>query len=260
VGKVTQITSRSNPLLLRLRKLTGDATAYRRLGTVVLEGKHLCEAWLSRPGAHVQHAIVDEAAWQEPHLRRLAEAADEIAVVAAPLLAARGTLESPAPIVFLVAAPSPAAGIAAREPSLVLDRVQDPGNVGSALRSAAAFGFTQAIALVGTAALWSPKVVRAAMGAHFGLRLVEGADMAMLATLELPLFGTSSHAARRVDETALPWPCAWVFGHEGQGIGAPIAARCAEVLAIPQPGGGESLNVAAAAAVCLYETVRRRGR
>jgi TrmH family RNA methyltransferase len=259
VGKVTQITSRSNPLLVRLRKLTGDSTSYRRLGTVVLEGEHLCEAWLAQSGARVQHAIVDESAWQEPRLRRLAEAAEEVAIVPAALLAGLGTLESPAPIAFLVAAAAPAA-IVAREPSLVLDRIQDPGNVGSALRSAAAFGFTQAIALVGTAALWSPKVVRAAMGAHFGLRLVEGVDETMLASLELPLFGTSSHAKQRLDETALPWPCAWVFGHEGQGIGAAIAARCAAVLAIPQPGGGESLNVAAAAAVCLYETGRQRGR
>ena len=171
------------------------------------------------------------------------------------MLAGVGTLESPAPIAFLVAVPAPAA-VARGEPTLVLDRIQDPGNVGSVLRSAAAFGFTQAIALVGTAALWSPKVVRAAMGAHFGLRLVEGADEAALDALEVPLFGTSSHAERRLDSVALPWPCAWVFGHEGQGVDAGIAARCAAVLAIPQPGGGESLNVAAAAAVCLYETAR----
>jgi TrmH family RNA methyltransferase len=257
VGKVTQITSRSNPLLVRVRKLTGDTTSHRRLGTVVLEGEHLCEAWLARPAARVQHAIIDEVAWQDTRLRRLADAADEVAVVPAALLAGIGTLESPAPIAFLVAVPASAV-VAAGEPSLILDRIQDPGNVGSALRSAAAFGFTQAIALVGTAALWSPKVVRAGMGAHFGLRLVEGADEAALASLDLPLFGTSSHAPRRVDEMLLPWPCAWVFGHEGQGIGGAIASRCTAVLAIPQPGGGESLNVGAAAAICLYETMRQR--
>ncbi len=126
------------------------------------------------------------------------------------------------------------------------------------LRSAAAFGFTQAIALVGTAALWSPKVVRAGMGAHFGLRLIEGAGAQALAELDVPLFAASSHAERRLGDQALPWPCAWVFGHEGQGVASEVAARCKAVLAIAQPGGGESLNVAAAAAICLYETVRRR--
>jgi TrmH family RNA methyltransferase len=98
------------------------------------------------------------------------------------------------------------------------------------------------------------------MGAHFGLRLVEGADPATLFELAVPLFGTSSHAAQRVDEFALPWPCAWVFGHEGQGVAAGVAQRCRAMLAIPQPGGGESLNVAAAAAVCLYETARQHRR
>jgi TrmH family RNA methyltransferase len=254
---VTQITSRSNPLLVRLRKLAADAASYRRLGSVLLEGEHLCAAWLEQPGARVQHAIVDEARWRAPRMRRLLDAADEIAVVPASALAELGTLESPAPIAFLVPLPTRET-IDPQAPSIVLDRLQDPGNVGSVLRSAAAFGFRQAIALVGTAALWSPKVVRAGMGAQFSLRLVEGIDASALTALTLPIYGTSSHASQRIDEAALAWPCAWLLGHEGQGVDAALAARCASVVAIPQPGGGESLNVAAAAAVCLYETVRRR--
>jgi TrmH family RNA methyltransferase len=74
----------------------------------------------------------------------------------------------------------------------------------------------------------------------------------------VPLFGTSSHAALAIADAVLPWPCAWAFGHEGQGLADDVAARCRAVVAIPQPGGGESLNVAAAAAVCMYDTARRR--
>ena len=258
MARVTRITSRRNPLLARLRKLGADATSYRRLGAVLLEGEHLCAAWLARPNAAVAHAIVTAAAWDDPRLRRLAEAAPDVAVVDAATMGDLGTLESPVPIAFLVPAPA-RPDVDSAAPTIVLDRIQDPGNVGSVLRSAAAFGFTQALALVGTAALWSPKVIRAGMGAHFGLRLVEGIDEAMLGALDVPLFGTSSHASRRVDGAELPWPCGWVFGHEGQGISAAVAARCAALLAIPQPGGGESLNVAAAAAVCLYETARQHG-
>jgi TrmH family RNA methyltransferase len=257
VGTVTRITSRTNPLLARLRRLAGDGASSRRLDLILLEGEHLCSAWLARPNARVPQAIVSETAWEEPRLRALADAADAAAIVPAATLASLGTLESPAPIAFLVPMPEPVA-IDARAPSIVLDRIQDPGNVGSVLRSAAAFGFTQAIALVGTAALWSPKVVRAGMGAHFGLRLVEGAAPEALAGLAVPMFGASSHAERRLGDGALPWPCAWVFGHEGQGVASEVAGRCEAVLAIPQPGGGESLNVAAAAAICLYETVRTR--
>jgi RNA methyltransferase, TrmH family len=135
--------------------------------------------------------------------------------------------------------------------------VQDPGNVGSILRSAAAFGVPQVLALKGTVALWSPKVLRAGMGAHFALRLLEGVDEGDLAALQLPLVATSSHAGSLLPAAPLPRPCAWVLGHEGQGVGAALLACCALQVRIPQPGGEESLNVAAAAAVCLYESARR---
>jgi TrmH family RNA methyltransferase len=141
---------------------------------------------------------------------------------------------------------------------VVLDRLQDAGNVGAIIRSAAAFGFSQVVALKGTAALWSPKVLRAGMGAHFGLNLVEGADETTLAELKMPLLATSSHATQAIHQVKLPWPSAWVLGHEGQGVSAALLQRCEQALRIPQPGGEESLNVAAAAAVCMYESARQR--
>jgi len=135
---------------------------------------------------------------------------------------------------------------------VVLDRVQDAGNVGSILRSAAAFGFSQVVALKGTAALWSQKVLRAGMGAHFGLQLVESASSEDLDALGLPLIVTSSHQGELIHNAALPWPCAWAMGHEGQGVGEALMQRAAQHVRIGQPGGEESLNVAAAAAICLH--------
>src|SRR5439155_25402512 len=135
--------------------------------------------------------------------RRLAEAAAVVAIVDPSTMGALGTLESPAPIAFLVPTPE-RADVAPTLATVVLDRLQDPGNVGSLLRSAAAFGFSQVVALAGTAALWAPKVVRAGMGSHFGLRLIEGVDATVLDALAIPLFGTSSHAERRVDAVDLP--------------------------------------------------------
>jgi TrmH family RNA methyltransferase len=136
--------------------------------------------------------------------------------------------------------------------SVVLDRVQDAGNVGSILRSAGAFGFRQVLARKGTAALWSPKVLRAGMGAHFGLHLVEGLDLDELQALTVPLVVTSSHRGELIQDLKLPKPCAWVMGHEGQGVGPELMARAAFFSRIGQPGGEESLNVAAAAAICLH--------
>jgi len=127
-------------------------------------------------------------------------------------------------------------------------------SAGSTHRSAAALGVVQVIALAGTAALWAPKVLRAGMGAHFSLRMVEGMGPEALDGVAVPLLATSPHAEKSLRETMLPRPCAWVFGHEGQGVAPELAARCALTVRIPQPGGQESLNVAAAAAICLYES------
>ncbi|RVU45506.1 TrmH family RNA methyltransferase [Rubrivivax rivuli] len=249
------ITSKDNPLLQRLRKLALDGAAYRRGGQVWIEGEHLCSALRTRGGAALQAVVADEA-WVRPELRDLAAWAPRIARVPAALFKGFSTLESPAPIGFLIDAPAEVAlrqGVA----SVVLDRVQDPGNVGSILRSAAAFGVPQVLALKGTVALWSPKVLRAGMGAHFGLHLVEGLAPEDLAALGAPLVATSSHAGHQLPSAHLPQPCAWVLGHEGQGVHADLLARCTLQVSIPQPGGEESLNVAAAAAVCLYESARR---
>jgi TrmH family RNA methyltransferase len=249
------ISSRDNPLLVRLRKLAQDGAGYRRAGQVWIEGEHLCAALRQRGGAALQ-AVVNEDAWSRPTVRELAAWAPRIALVPAALFRGFSGLESPAPMGFVIDAPA-APALLPQAAAVVLDRVQDPGNVGSILRSAAAFGVPQVLALKGTVALWSPKVLRAGMGAHFGLRLLEGLEEDALAALQVTLVATSSHAGELLPAAPLPQPCAWVLGHEGQGLAAALLARCAMQVRIPQPGGEESLNVAAAAAVCLYESARR---
>ncbi|HMC17483.1 MAG TPA: RNA methyltransferase [Albitalea sp.] len=255
---VKPISSRDNPLLIKLRKLSADPGAYRKLGELMIEGEHLCAAFVQRGGVPAQ-AVVTESAWQQPVLHELATQAASVAIVPEALMRSIGTLESAAAIAFVIPWQG-ASSITPGRPSVVLDRLQDAGNVGTILRSAAAFGFEQVIALKGTAALWSPKVLRAGMGAHFGLQLVEAGSVDALSVLALPLLATSSHAASALHEAELPWPCAWVFGHEGQGVADALMQRQdVQALRIPQPGGEESLNVAAAAAICLYESARRRG-
>jgi TrmH family RNA methyltransferase len=256
VNPPVMITSRDNALLTRLRRLARSPAGYRKAGAVWLEGEHLCRAARER-GRRVTQALVSESAWRNPGLQELAGHAAHTALVSDALYASVSALESPAAIGFVIDAPVPQ-GIKPAVPSVVLDRVQDAGNVGSILRSASALGYTQVLALEGTASLWSPKVLRAGMGAHFALDLAEGLAITDLDDLRIPLLAASSHALATLDEAALPYPCAWVLGHEGQGVAAALLARCAQTLRIPQPGGEESLNVAAAAAICLYAT-RRAG-
>ncbi len=255
-SNITAVTSRDNSLLVKVRKLAQDPAAYRKLGEFWLEGDHLGSACVAR-GVVPAHCIVTEEAWAQTDWRALAERATKVAVVPASLFKSISGLESPAQIGFLVvhlAQPAVQAGVR----TVVLDRLQDAGNVGTILRSASAMGVQQVVALKGTAALWSPKVLRAAMGAHFGLHLVESVDSSVLSQLAVPLLATSSHTSDTVMGVNLPDPCAWIMGHEGQGVDAAILARCDRLLTIPQPGGEESLNVAAAASICLYESMRQR--
>jgi len=243
------VTSRDNALVKDLRRLSQDSTAYRKQGRVWLEGDHLCRAALLR-GLTPAIAVFSESFWSLAPAE-WARAAIKTIVISDALLPEISGLESPARMGFVIDLPAPKA-LSPGAPSLILDRVQDAGNVGSMLRSASAFGFSQVIALRGTAALWSPKVLRAGMGAHFGLRLLEGVEPQALDGLRVPIIVTSSHHGAFLHQQTLPMPCAWAMGHEGQGVGDDLMARASLKVRIAQPGGEESLNVAAAAAICLY--------
>ena len=256
-SETIHITSRNNPLLKELRKLSSEPTAYRKTGRVWLEGDHLCSAALLR-GIQPSAAVFSESFMPIAGVFTASIAIKsivKIVVVSDKLWQDISGLESPAKMGFVVDLPS-SLQIIPHVATVILDRVQDAGNVGSILRSAAAFGFKQVIALAGTAALWSPKVLRAGMGAHFGLQLVESSSLEDLSVLTIPLVVTSSHQGdflqNLMQNKQLPQPCAWVMGHEGQGVRAELLQQARVSVRIGQPGGEESLNVAAAAAICLH--------
>jgi TrmH family RNA methyltransferase len=252
----TPIQSAANPQLKALRKLAQDSTGYRKAGQVWLEGDHLCRAALAR-GLTPELLVFCQSNWLRVQAEWSSLAIKSIVIPDA-LFAGISTLESPGGMGCVLGLPPPAE-LQPGAATVVLDRVQDAGNVGSILRSAAAFGFQQILALKGTAALWSPKVLRAGMGAHFGLALLEGVEPAALDTLTVPLVVTSSHDGQLLHQHRLPNPCAWVMGHEGQGVSDDLLQRAALRVRIAQPGGEESLNVAAAAAICLHASAVGEG-
>ena len=147
---------------------------------------------------------------------------------------------------------------------LVLDGIQDAGNVGSILRSAAAAGIQHVFCVPGTVFAWSSKVLRSGMGAHFLLGIYEDVEPAELISLlgpEVQVTITDSHGAQAIYDADLSGPVAWVMGNEGAGVSSYWRERATLRVTIPQPGGMESLNVAAAAAVCIFEQCRQgRGR
>ena len=247
------ISSRDNAFVKDLKKLAHGSTEYRKQRRIWAEGDHLLRAAIAR-GVQPALGVFSESFWPLAPVE-YAQAAIKNIVLSDLLYDTVSSLESPARMGFVFDLPEtpPVQAMAA---SVILDRVQDAGNVGAMLRSASAFGFKQIIAIKGTAALWSPKVLRAGMGAHWGLQLIEAADLNSLDDLAVPMLVTSSHRGsylhQALSKKELPMPCAWVFGHEGQGVCTELEALANQHLRIAQPGGEESLNVATAAAICLH--------
>lgn len=161
-------------------------------------------------------------------------------------------------MVFVIAAPEPGRPSHITQNSLWLDRVQDPGNVGTLLRTAAAAGIQHAYLSAGCAAAWSGKVLRSAQGAHFVLTIYEGVNFQTeCERLSIPLVATALHDANSLYETPLPEKCVWIFGNEGQGVDAQLLAQASLRVFIPQQPNVESLNVAVASGICLFEQRRQ---
>jgi TrmH family RNA methyltransferase len=254
------IASKQNPWFKQLRQQAQDNTLYKRSGRLWLEGDHLIQAALDQ-GLACDTLVLSDAPSSSPGLAALVRRVPKVRVVSAELFATLSQLPSGSHIGALVDCPAPQA-LKSQTPTVVLDRIQDVGNLGSILRSAAAFGIRQVLTLRGSAAVWSAKAVRAGMGAHFALNLHEDMDAQDLQALsDMPWIATSSHEGQALSSLkgGVPWPGVWFFGHEGQGLSAELASRCSVKVQIPQPGGQESLNVAAAAAICFYESSRNQG-
>lgn len=256
-----QIESRANPLFRQLFRLQGAAG--RRGEPALIDGLHLCQSWLD-VGRKPVHAIFDESRLDNPALRALIERLPESLCVSMPpgLLAGLASVETGQGVIFVVEPPAEEMPARIKESVVLLDRIQDPGNVGTILRTCAAAGIQRVVAAKGTAALWSPKVLRSGQGAHFVLHLHEQADLPALASrLDVPLVATALDGSVDLFSTELPDRCAWVFGHEGQGVEPALLAKAALRVRIDHERAAvESLNVAIASAICLFEHRRQRLR
>ena len=248
-----RITSRRNPLISHIRKLCTSRSYRREQGLFVAEGPKLLSEAL-RWGAEIACLVGAEGEDFPcpPDTRRLEVPAD--------LLAYLSDTATPQGVVFLCRMPplDPPGGLE-RGRYLALDGVQDPGNVGTIWRTADALGAQGVFLLPGCADPFSPKTVRASMGACFRLPVWETSleDLAAaLGRAELPLYGTALRAdtvdVRELDLSR----CAVVIGSEGRGAAPETLARCAGTVKIPMRPRCESLNAAVAAAVVLWEMAR----
>lgn len=249
-----RITSRKNPLLEHMRRL--DSAAFRRQqGEFLCDSPKLVEEAL-RHGARVLAVAVSDGVEPPEGL----DASVRCAAVPPDVMASISPMRTPQGMLAVCRLPDTALPeMLPGSRYVVLDGVQDPGNVGTVLRTADAFGCTGALLLPGCADPYGPKTLRAAMGAVFRLPLYTVGLEALpdlLADAGLPLYGTAlRHDTVDVRQRDLR-RCALVIGSEGRGVSAEVLALCRETLRIPMSSHCESLNAAAAAAVLLWEAYR----
>jgi TrmH family RNA methyltransferase len=258
---VHSIRSAANPQFRRWLRIAGTPRAVREGGLTLAEGVHLAqaardagvavEAILLRQGsAHAEvAAVVADLSAHVPRFELAATLYDRLAPV-----------EQGLGLMLVLPLPRPQLPRAAPVDMLYLDGIQDPGNVGTLIRTAAAAGVRHVLASAGTAALWSPRVLRAGMGAHFRVGLHEHVAVESLpGALRGEWLLAVAHDAPSLWEARLDAPAlGWIFGAEGSGPSAQARAMAQRRVRIPTGSAVESLNVAAAAAVCLFERCRQR--
>lgn len=255
----SRVVSRQNPRYREVARLVSSSRDRRKAGRCVLEGEHLVAVHVERIG-QPEIMVVNEDALARPGVVALIDRVPESRVLVVPraLFDGMGALPPDVGVIAVAPAPKPASGRPG-DLCLLLEAIQDPGNLGSMLRTAAAFGATDAYLSPGCAFAWSPKVLRAGQGAHFALAIHEEADLAaFMADYRGMTAATCLDGATSLYEARWTGPLAWIFGAEGQGVRPELVAAAQLRIKIPMPGAVESLNVGAAAAVCLFEAVRRR--
>lgn len=252
------IRSRDNARIKAWSRMAADPRERRKRGLALIEGVHLVEAYFGA-GLTPVSLIAAETALGHPEVAMLlAQGGGERFVLEDALFRRISDAETPVGIAAEVLIP-PGDFDPAQSPGCVfLDGIQDAGNIGTILRSAAAFGIPDAILGAGCADAWSPKALRAGMGAHFRMRISASAELAS----SVRKFGkdslcTDAHDGTPIASADLSGRIGWVFGSEGAGVSHGVSAAATRRVAVPMRVGTESLNVAACAAICFYEQDRQ---
>jgi TrmH family RNA methyltransferase len=262
------ISSRDNPFFKELLKLAGSPRQRKKTGQALLDGIHLVQSCLAS-GHKPQHLIVTETALQDREVAALLAKLSGVPLTQFDdnLFDELSELKTPSGILALIEQPVPSVSPEHSRFCLLLEDIQDPGNLGSMLRSAAAAGCDAVFLSKGCADAWSPKVLRAGMGWHFAHRQDSARVMSIHESADLPtvasifkgnLLAGLPNAKTNLYDCDLRGKLAFAVGNEGAGLSESLLAVASRHITIPMPGKVESLNAAAAAAVCLFEAARQR--
>jgi RNA methyltransferase, TrmH family len=255
-----RITSASNALFKLVRRLNASARERSESGKILLDGVHLLQAYAqSHDCAHATIVASDSGMTNPEIAAAVADShASRVVCVADALFSRISPVQTPSGVLAILDKPH-LQETAGESFWVVLDGIQDPGNLGSILRTAAVSGATCAVLAPECADPWSPKALRGGMGAQFSLPLRENAVLAAaLRTFRGRVIGMTPHGGQPIFELPLLGPVALVFGSEGLGLRKDTQATVALHASIPGSGAVESLNVSAAVAICCFERVRQQ--
>ena len=257
------IRSRDNPLVRQLIKLAGSSRARRLSGTTILDGEHLIEAYCDAAIDSLELIVASETGMQRGAIVDLMDraAARSKVVVEDKLLAQVSQVVAPSGILAVIRTPKAPELPSRIEDGIYLEGIQDPGNLGSIMRTALGAGIRSIYLSSGSVFAWSPKVIRAGMGAHFHLCICENVQLReLIERAACKFIATQISAETQIYDADLQGPTTWMFGNEGAGLSSSALDAAGLTVAIPMAGEIESLNVAAAAAICLFEQSRQRRR
>jgi len=254
----TPISSHDNPIFKRLKKLAESARARREAHMTLLDGEHLLAAYLDAGGQ--PHTLVRAASFDAGRFAPLAARCLHVKNIVLPdaLFAELAPVATPTGVLAEAAWLTPPASRAAPL-VIVLEDIQDPGNLGAMLRTGAAAGATLAVLSKGCHDPWSPKALRGGQGAQFVLPMQQGTDLVAW----LNGFAGQSVALALAEDgdfyaLDLGGPLALIAGNEGAGLSDAVCAAATRCAHIPMAGRIESLNASAALAVAVFEAVRQR--
>ena len=250
------VVSRQNPRFKALRTIVEDPRGH---GRALADGIHLVSVCIDR-GGRIEQMLVSESGRRKPEIIALLERVSgvESMVLGDALFRELTNISNPTGIAAVFEPPREPSG-PLRGDAVLLDSVQDAGNVGAILRTTAAAGIVDVLLSPGCAGAWGLKVLRAAQGAHFGLRIREQADLlSAIDGNDALVIGTVAHGGQSLYDLDLTRSVCWLFGNEGSGLSTSLLDVASVHATLPLAAGTESLNVAAAAAICLFEARRQR--
>jgi len=254
------LSSRQNPLIKEVHLLANSAPERRKQQKTLLDGVHLIQAALTHH-VDLETVFVSEHGLKSPEIALLVARLEQqmsCILLTDSVFDYISPSDTPAGILAVIQQPKVLNLAVPQGSCVILETVQDTGNLGTILRTAAAAGVNEVFLSEGCAQAWSPRVLRAAMGAHFVLSIQEKVDVfTLLASFNGQILATGLQQAKSLYDLDLTQATAWLFGSEGQGLSAPMMALAHQQVIIPMAQGVESLNVAAAAAVCLFEQRRQ---